>query len=126
MATTFGWSRTTRAKRFPAYLLGPAKSWYRTMFDEEEEPTWDTLKKAFLAEFKPPNYDSMLLTQLSTTNQLYGESAHFYLLKMKELCKRQNPDMGERDKLTYMINGFDPKIQQMLSGENIKRKPFKY
>ena len=48
MATTFGWSRTTRAKRFPAYLLGPAKSWYRTMFDEEEEPTWDTLKKALL------------------------------------------------------------------------------
>jgi len=56
------------------------------VYNEEDEPTWDALKQAFLPEFKLPNYDSILPTQLSTTSQLYEESTHFHLLKIKELC----------------------------------------
>ena len=115
LARTAAWTKAVRAARFPAYLTGPAKSWYKTIFREDENCGWDELRKAFLEEFLLCNYQGYLLTKLNTTVQGYNESAHSYLLKMRELCKRQNPNMTDSDTLTHMINGLHPHIRQMIS-----------
>ena len=43
LARTAAWTKAVKAARFPAYLTGPAKSWYKTIFREDENCGWDEL-----------------------------------------------------------------------------------
>ena len=104
------------------YLSGDAKLWWRTKYHEIQRnvctiDTWEDLKKELRAQFFPDNVEYIARRQLrglQHTNNIREYVSKFAAL-MLDL-----PDMAEKDRLFYFLEGLKPWARQELQRQRVQ------
>jgi hypothetical protein len=113
-----GWDDLIKTAQLPVYLRGTAQVWWKSLPRAERE-NFPELRTQFIAAFEPVEVPAQLQLELSSRRQQEGESVSAYLYHKLELCRRANPNMDERDRVSFVINGFLPEIRNTMLGKTI-------
>ena len=88
---------------FPTTFEGHAKLWfYRQALGSF--PTWDSLREAFVAHFRPIGYEDRLTEQLADITMAPGEAIDSYYGRMEDIILRLPANYGFKDR--HMRNIF--------------------
>ena len=125
IAESQNWDEYTKLKKFPAYLAGVAKDFYK-LYVKEATPavdSWSALCKIFREGFLPTEYTTHLRNKLRTKKQGLFQKTVIYIFEMQALCKQYNRKMPEEEIVDYIVQGLLPPIKErviMLRPKGIK------
>ena len=94
---------------FPTTFEGHTKLWfYRQPLGSF--PTWDTLREAFVAHFRPIGYEDRLTEQLADITMAPGEAIDSYYGRMEDIILRLPANYGFNDRhiRNIFVRGFVP------------------
>ncbi|KAI1285049.1 hypothetical protein HDE_12230 [Halotydeus destructor] len=104
-----------KLKKLQTFLGGHASNWFEVFIANEKPPlSYDEV----IAEMK--NYFSLadnkmaLRQALNARRQEPDENADEYLTSKLLLCKKVNPKMDEEEKILAIIDGFQPRLKQLM------------
>ena len=88
-------------------LSGRARMWYHTSYENFQ--TWSQFVSALKSEFLPPNYDYMLLSDISSRTQKPHETFSEYMMHMQSLFRCLSCPISDRYKLFLVRKNLLPK-----------------
>lgn len=103
-AATTELDEETKCRKFPLFLVGPAKEWYRLYVRDDRflRNDWDGMKKALINFFLPTSYLDFALEALESRMQQPQEPVNVYVIIMQRLCQEVDMEMKE-DKIVHYI-----------------------
>ena len=113
------WSNTLKAKRFPAFLKGSARNWYRvSIMDTRIEFDFEEIRKQFEVVFLPQSTRRAIAHEIEVKRQHANEPVSNFIMDMRLLCKQYDKEMGEDeiiDKIRIrLLKSFYPNIAQVF------------
>lgn len=99
-------------------LVGRARLWYQAEFDLIN--TWADLVSGLKNEFLPPNYNFVLLNDISNRAQKPHESFAEYMTHMQSLFKWVSIDLSESHKLFIVQKNLLPKYAIGVASRDIR------
>lgn len=99
-------------------LCGRARLWYQAEYDTIY--TWEDLVAGLKREFLPPNYNFVLLNDISNRMQKSHESSAEYMTHMQSLFKWVATDLSEAHKLFIVQKNLLPKYAIGVSTRDIR------
>ncbi|KAI1280812.1 hypothetical protein HDE_13322 [Halotydeus destructor] len=104
-----------KLKRLQGFLTGPASDWFEVFIaDVKPELTYEEVITRMKKYFSPANNQMALRQALNARKQQPGENADEYLTSKLLLCKRVNSNMEEVEKVLAIIDGFQPRLKQLM------------
>ncbi|KAL3676778.1 hypothetical protein R1sor_026726 [Riccia sorocarpa] len=108
-----------KVRIFPALLKGRGSRWVAAL-DPADLATWDTLKKAFLAEFRSLSFNKTVYNRLATLERKNKESLRMYTQRFRNLVNRLTNTPDVEQQVEWYVNGLptDLAFQCRLGPQN--------
>ena len=95
IAKAQNWDEQTKCQKFPAFLDGGAKDWYKLDIDGQGiADQWNDLRTAFLNAFLPTTFEVHMRDQLDNRRQRIFESVTDYMFAKRRLCSAAKAKHG--------------------------------
>ncbi|KAL3684965.1 hypothetical protein R1sor_002987 [Riccia sorocarpa] len=104
---------------FPALLKGRGSRWVAAL-DPADLATWDTLKKAYLTEFRSLGFNKTVYNRLATLERKRKESLRMYTQRFRNLVNRLTNTPDAEQQVEWHVNGLptDLAFQCKLGPQN--------
>ncbi|KAL3682838.1 hypothetical protein R1sor_000860 [Riccia sorocarpa] len=104
---------------FPALLKGRGSRWVVAL-DPADLATWNTLKKAYLAEFRSLGFNKTVYNRLATLERKRNESLRMYMQRFRNLVNRLTNTPDTEQQVEWYVNGLptDLAFQCRLGSQN--------
>ncbi len=99
------WTAEESFFNFKWSLEDLARGWFDNL--NPVPANFEELATAITLAFKHPAYEAGLSSQLRTRRQAKDESPVAYCYAMLALCRKVDPNMGEGEKIQFLINGMN-------------------
>ena len=112
-ASINGWSEQKKLQYIPAFLEGPALTFYENI-EHQSFNNWADLEKQLRNEFEHIAHKDMLRLLLEKRKQLDDELPMAFINEIESLCRRIDSEMAQQEITRYIMNGLKPNIARYI------------
>lgn len=112
-ASINGWSEQEKLQYIPAFLEGPALTFYENI-ENQNFNKWADLEKQLRNEFEPIAHKDMLRLLLEKRKQLDDELPIVFINEIESLCRRIDSEMAQQEITRYIMKGLKPNIARYI------------
>lgn len=112
-ASINGWSEQEKLQYIPAFLEGPALTFYENI-ENQNLNKWADLKKQLRNEFEHIAHKDMLRLLLDKRKQLDDELPMTFINEIESLCRRIDSEMAQQEITRYIMKGLKPNIARYI------------
>lgn len=112
-ASINGWTEQEKLQYIPAFLEGPALTFYENT-ENQNFNKWADLEKQLRTEFEPIAHKDMLRLLLEKRKQLDDEIPMAYINEIESLCRRIDSGMAQQEITRYIMKGLKPNIARYI------------
>jgi len=112
-ASINGWSEQEKLQFIPAFLEGPALTFYENI-ENQNFNKWADLEKQLRNEFEHIAHKDMLRLLLEKRKQLDDELPMTFINEIESLCRRIDSEMAQQEITRHIMNGLKPNITRYI------------
>jgi len=116
MITDFNnWDEKDKLKFLPMFVKGTASNFLDNLNNLKTNWTWKEIEDAFIDQYLPIDYTTILKTNLENRRQGESESATSFMTEIESLCRQIETHMKEEDICIYILKGLKENILHTIS-----------
>jgi len=115
-----GWSDNDKTLYIPAFLEGPALTFFDNIQNDITNIKWVDLEENLRKEFEPIAQTEMIRLILEKRKQLEDESTVSYINEAESLCRRIDKNMSQEEIVRNIMKGLRPNIARYIGIMNNK------